>query len=152
MEIPTLEEVLQWSKDQIGVSIELKQVEEKYTHLEEKVLEVIKKTQTIDQVQVMSFNHKAVKKMKDLDSNVVTGIIVYGELYDPISVIKQVKADFFNAPWMFHSKEDIKALHQAGFLVCGGHNDNPEKWVEMQSWGINMAETNTPDVMKKLTR
>ncbi|WP_445487654.1 glycerophosphodiester phosphodiesterase [Niallia sp. 03133] len=152
LEIPTLEEVLQWSKGRMGVNIELKQDVEKYAHLEEKVLEVIRKTKTINQIQVMSFNHKAVKKMKDLDANVFAGIILFAEAYNPIHLVKEVNADFFNTTWMFHSKAVIDELHNEGYLVCGGHCDDPEKWAELQSLGIDMAETNIPDVMKKVEK
>ncbi|MCP1136201.1 glycerophosphodiester phosphodiesterase [Paenibacillus polysaccharolyticus] len=149
--IPTLEEVLLWANGKVGVNIELKQMGVNYELLERNVLETIKKTRMMDQVQAMSFNHKSVKKIKDMDERIFTGIILFGELYDPIAVAKQVRCDFFNTTWMFHSQDAIKELHQSGYLVCGGHNDIPEKWVEMQSWGIDMFETNTPDVMQKLT-
>lgn len=151
LEIPTLEEVLSWAKGRVGVSIELKQDLEKYAHLEERVLEIIRKTNTLNQIQVMSFNHRAVRKMKELDADVFTGIILFSELCDPVAVTKQSKADFFNTPWVFHSQDAINELHNAGFLVCGGMNDDPQKWEEMQSWGIDMAETNTPDVMVERT-
>ncbi|BBN99871.1 glycerophosphodiester phosphodiesterase [Sporolactobacillus terrae] len=146
-EIPTLQEALNWAKGSIGVSIELKQDIEKYPNLEERVLEVIDKTDTLNQIQVMSFNHRSVRRIKELEPKIFAGIILFSELCDPLAVVKQSKADFFNAPWLFQYREAIDALHQEGYLVCGGMNDDPEKWVSMQALGIDMAETNKPDVM-----
>ncbi|NGP45538.1 glycerophosphodiester phosphodiesterase [Bacillaceae bacterium SIJ1] len=150
--IPTLHEVLSWSKGRTGVSIEIKQIEERYDNLEQRILDVIYDTNTMDQVQAMSFNHNSIKKIKELDNRIFAGIILFAELYDPIRVAQQMKVDFYNTPWLFHTIEQIRQLHEAGFVVCGGHNDQPEKWVEMQEWGIDMAETNMPDVMKAQTK
>lgn len=152
LQIPTLEEVLLWAKGRTWVSIELKQTPHYYKGLEEAVVRVIEATETIDDVQVMSSDHHAVKKVKDLNGNLMTGMICHCKLYDPVGVAKEIKVDILNTAWPFLSKEIVERVHRGGIIVYGGLTNDPEKWLMMQEWGIDMVDTDKPDVLKRVTK
>ncbi|MYL40845.1 glycerophosphodiester phosphodiesterase [Virgibacillus salexigens] len=73
--IPTLEEVLRLAKNQVIVSIEMKNTK-LYDSVEEKVFEMIQKVGMIEQVYVISFDHKSLAKLRELSSEVKIGPLV----------------------------------------------------------------------------
>ncbi|WP_248930230.1 glycerophosphodiester phosphodiesterase [Paenibacillus hamazuiensis] len=152
LQIPTLEEVLLWAKGKIWVSIELKQTPWHYEGLEEKVVQVIETTGMVEQVQVMSSDHLAVKKTTDLNGELMASMIYHCKLLDPVKNAKEIGARILNASWHHLSKDVVDKAHQAGLLVCGGLNNDPDIWIMMQEWGVDMVDTDVPDVLKKVTR
>jgi glycerophosphoryl diester phosphodiesterase len=152
LQIPTLEEVLLWAKGRTWVSIELKQTPYRYEGLEEKVVRVIESTETINDVQVMSSDHHAVKKVKDLNKSLMTSMICPCKLYDTIRYAREIGADILNTSWHFLSPDIVEQLHQAGLLVCGSLINDPELWIMMQEWGVDMVDTDTPDILKRVTK
>ncbi|MCC2250620.1 glycerophosphodiester phosphodiesterase [Virgibacillus sp. AGTR] len=73
--IPTLEDVLRLAKNQIIVSIEMKNTK-LYDYLEKEVFEAIQKVDMIDQVYVISFDHKSLAKLRQLSSEIKIGPLV----------------------------------------------------------------------------
>ncbi|MGM0941833.1 MAG: glycerophosphodiester phosphodiesterase [Bacillota bacterium] len=73
--IPTLEDVLRLAKNQIIVSIEMKNTK-LYDSLEKEVFEAIQKVDMIDQVYVISFDHKSLAKLRQLSSEIKIGPLV----------------------------------------------------------------------------
>lgn len=97
--MPTLEETLLWAKGKIFIDIELK--EEGY---EEEFINAVKKVLTYDEFYVRSFNDNSLKKIKELDENIKTVLLLgvehprhgiftrLSELF-PLARIKRTKCD-----------------------------------------------------------
>lgn len=151
--IPALEDVLCWAYGKTGVSIELKQGPGSlyYPGLEEKVVDIIERTDMVQWVQVMSFDHAAVKKIKDSNPALMTSMIYHSKLFDPIQSAKEIGADIINTKWYFLDADIVRSAHDAGLLVCGSLCDSPEEWRFMQEWGVDMIDTNVPDLMQQHT-
>src|SRR5699024_12507670 len=67
--IPSLEETLDWAKNKIILSIELKHLQQKQSLLVHKVVNLIKDYQMEEQVQIISFNHPMLVQVRDLDKS-----------------------------------------------------------------------------------
>jgi glycerophosphoryl diester phosphodiesterase len=152
LQIPTLEEVLLWAKGKTWISIELKQTPYYYDGMEEKVVNQIEAAGMVDQVQVMSIDHHSVKKIKDLNGKLMTSMIYHCKLYDPVRNAKEIGADILNVSWPYLSPKIVEEAHQAGLLVCGSVTNDPDTWLMMQEWGVDMVDTDTPDVLRKVTK
>lgn len=147
--IPTLEEVLDWAKEKIWLSIELKQIEHFHEPLAQKVVQLIEHYKMEDQVQIMSFNHRALSEVRGVNKNIITNVISGCQIADPVSYLNNLEAQVYNVPWQFLSKPIIERLHLSGLYVCGSVNDNLSVWEQYQKWEIDVMDTNIPDVMVK---
>ncbi|MEM2306816.1 MAG: glycerophosphodiester phosphodiesterase family protein, partial [Candidatus Bathyarchaeia archaeon] len=75
--IPTLEEALDFLDRKVKILIELKEV-----GIEEKVLEAVKRRGLEDNVIIISFHEEALRKVRELNDKVETGLI-YVKHRDP---------------------------------------------------------------------
>ncbi|GEM_PF-68699 len=76
--IPTLEEVLQWSRDKIPLNIELKAQPEMAAlpgGLEEKCINLVKKYAMEGQVLFSSFNYESIRHIRNLNPGLNTGVL-----------------------------------------------------------------------------
>jgi glycerophosphoryl diester phosphodiesterase len=132
-EIPTVEEVLKWSRGKIRLDVELK--EEGY---EREVVELLSKYLQEDQFVITSFNDDSLRVIKERNPHIKTGLILGRDIpsyriltqlqeFFPIKRCKQAKADFL----MAHFK-----LLRVGFLERARRNHLP-----VFIWTVNDEET-----------
>ncbi|PYY25201.1 glycerophosphodiester phosphodiesterase [Paenibacillus illinoisensis] len=128
--IPTLEEVLRALKGKIGLNIELKQMGAYYPHLEEKVLEVIKEFNMLDQVVITSFDFDALERIRQLSSEVRIGLITFGCSKAILDWSVEMGATFLSMHYAFVTEHYIHRCQELG--------------IQLMAWTIN--ETS---IMKK---
>src|SRR5437868_4519466 len=74
--IPTLHEVLDWAKNRKAIlDIEIKNAPVYYDGIESKVVDALDSSGMTERSVVISFDHQAVKRVKELDARVVTGVL-----------------------------------------------------------------------------
>jgi glycerophosphoryl diester phosphodiesterase len=82
--IPFLDEVLEWGqKTNLSFNIEIKVGSRFYNNLEQQLLNCINNFNMHDRVIISSFDHYALKTIRQLDSSIKTGILYTASLYDP---------------------------------------------------------------------
>ncbi|MET3941557.1 glycerophosphoryl diester phosphodiesterase [Paenibacillus sp. PvP094] len=128
--IPTLEEVLRALKGNIGLNIELKQMGTYYPQLEEKVLEVIKEFNMLDQVVITSFDFDALERIRQLSSEVRIGLITFGCSKAILDWSVEMGATFLSMHYAFVTEQYIHRCQELG--------------IQLMAWTIN--ETS---IMKK---
>jgi glycerophosphoryl diester phosphodiesterase len=131
--IPTLEEALRLVKGKMFVSVELKQQGYLYPGLEETVLGVIKKVDMLDQVYVISFDHYAIAKMRELSDKIAIGLIVHGATPAVFPFMKEIKAYYLAVKTAFITNDYVQA--------CKENN------VQLIAWTVNSEEQ-----MRKMVR
>lgn len=94
--IPTLEEALLFAKGKMTVKVELKQLGNLYPGMEETVLEVLKKTDMLDQVFISSFNHYAIANMRKLSGEVELGLIQWGSTPTVFPFMEEIRARYLS--------------------------------------------------------
>lgn len=94
--IPTLQEALEFSKDKINVSVEMKQMGNLHEGLEKATLEVIEKTNMLGQVYVNSFDHYSVERLRKLSDEIELGVIQHGASPAIIPFMKEIKAKYLS--------------------------------------------------------
>lgn len=128
--IPTLEEVLRVLKGKIGLNIELKQMGTYYPQLEEKVLEVIREFNMLDQVVITSFDFDALERIRQLSSEVRIGLITFGCSKAILDWSVEMGATFLSMHYAFVTEHYIHRCQELG--------------IQLMAWTIN--ETS---IMKK---
>jgi glycerophosphoryl diester phosphodiesterase len=124
--VPTLRQVIELvktsGKTQIRLDLEMKfhpdhpgQPED----FEQRVLELLRQTDFIARVNIISFYHPCLTKIRALESKIRTGLLVGGRQApkDPVGLIRQYQADYYSPGFRLVTAEAVAALHKAGIPI-----------------------------------
>ncbi|MBI4840441.1 MAG: glycerophosphodiester phosphodiesterase [candidate division NC10 bacterium] len=124
--IPTLREVLELVKasgnTRIRLDLELKYAPDRPGQpedFEERVLELLRQIGFVERVNVISFHHPSLFKMKALEPKVRTGLLAGGQQapLDPVALVRQYQADYYS-PSVRHVTAGVVAIvHRAGVPI-----------------------------------
>ena len=145
--IPTLQEVLDLMRTtDMMVNIELKNSICFYPGMEEKVLKAVKEMKMEEQLIYSSFNHYSLLKMKQLDSQVQTGILFSDGWVNPAMYAKNLGINAVH-PAVYHLKypqfrEEVK---RAGLKMHVWTANKPEHIQLVKEAGAEAVITDYPD-------
>lgn len=150
--IPTLEQLLQFSKDKgIMLNLELKNTEIPYDGLEEHVINLVYKYNMQNKVILSSFNHYSMIKVKNIDSSIKTGLLYEADLYEPQEYCLKVGADCVHPQYFSVLKEDIvKKLKKNNLSINTYTVNNEDHMKRLISLNIDIIITNYPNILNKL--
>lgn len=144
--IPTLDEVIKYSKGKIKLNIELKP-NAKNKNLEESVVEIIQANGFENDCVITSFNYKSLTKVKKLNENLKTGYIlsaVYGKFYD------LEYADFYSMERSFVTPRVVTELHKRKKEIHVW-TINKETYIEqLVSMGVDNIITDDPVMARNI--
>lgn len=149
--IPILEEVLQFAKDKVNVNIEIKAHKEtKPGETEEKCLALVEKYGMKSRVLFSSFSNDSVRYLRDLDSEIVIGLLyarTWKRKIQPFDLVECMKTDTFHCSKGLVKKKWIQNLnvHQIPvFIYTVNKSSTMKKLIE---WGVTGIFTNRPDLL-----
>lgn len=145
--VPTLKEVLELCRDQIGVIIELKY----YGHdqrLEPRVIEVVESLEMSDQIMVMSLKPDRVAIVKELRPEWKCGVLMSVSLGD----IKNFQADFLAVNAGFVGRQFINRAHRAGKEVFVWTVNDALSMSAMMNKGVDGILTDRPELALQVRR
>ena len=152
--IPTLEEVLKLCRDKIAVNIEIKTeaVTEKIRDgIEEKCLKIVGQNSMQEHIVFSSFDPRAIKHLKEIDSTVITAVLFEKKHYGvklPAQILDSLAANAFNCSQDELSKKwltNIKANNIPVNIYTVNDKKNMRRFLKM---GVNGIFTNKPDILK----
>ena len=106
--IPLLKEVLELSKSKIKLNIEIKPNNDNEETMARKVLDLIKAYNMEEEVIITSMNYDVLQKVKDIDSNIKTGYIMYAIVGD----YEKLNVDLFSVEESFVTKRLVREAHR----------------------------------------
>jgi len=124
--IPTLREVIDLVKAKaarrIRLDLELKFYPDhpgKPKDFEERVLEILRETGFVERVNVISFHHPSLTKVKALEPRIRTGLLAGGRQapQDPVALVRRYQADYYSPSFHHITAEVVAALHQADIPI-----------------------------------
>jgi len=139
--IPTLEEVLGFVDKRVKILVELKE-----TGIEKEVLDLINEKGLLDNVIIISFHENALKKVRELNDEVVTGLI-YVRHKNPIQAALDLKAEYLLPLYRFTHSANIKKAHEKGLKVIVWTINKPEEVAEYQKKGVDGIASDKPDIL-----
>ncbi len=146
--IPSLEEVLELVKGRCYLNIELKTAGDMYPHMEEKVLEAIQSSGMTDQVWITSFDHTRVKRVKELNPQIQTGLIIEGLPLLLVDQLKEANANMVSMNHKFLYKDVVEQLNSAGYGLMAWTVNDAKRMEQISALDPNiMICTNHPDLM-----
>lgn len=143
--IPTLEEALDFLDRKVKILIELKEV-----GIEEKVLEAVKRRGLEDNVIIISFHKEALRKVRELNDKVETGLI-YVKHRDPIGAALSLKAQYLLPLYRFVHTAFVKRAHEKGLKIIAWTINTLEEAQECARKGVDGIASDKPDILRGLT-
>ena len=149
IEIPKLMDVLDFCKGKIKLDIELKA-----TGYERKLVRAVKSMYDYDEFMIKSFIDSVPAKIKRIDSNIKTGLLVgkanadiagrFNE-YFPGRRLKAAGVDFVAPHYQYATYEFVKRMKRRGFEVYVWTVNSPELIMKMVRRKVDGIITDKPD-------
>ncbi len=141
--VPTLTEVLELCRGQIGVLIELKYYGHDQ-HLEQRVIDLVEQAGMAESVMIMSLKPGGVAKVKALRPDWKCGLLLSANLGN----LQKLDADFVAVNSRLATRKLINQLHRAGKEVFVWTVDEPSFMSTLMSRGVDGLITNRPELTK----
>jgi glycerophosphoryl diester phosphodiesterase len=150
LRIPSLEDVLAWARDtDVLVDIEIKNAPLFYDGIERAVLDAVRSQRMLERCIVISFDHGAVARVRELDKHIVTGVLYVARPADAgVSLARAVGADVVLPHWSMLKPGDVDLIHHAGFAVAPWASSDASVLRTLIHMGVDAIATNHPDVLR----
>ena len=139
--IPTLEEAFDCLDSKVKIFVELKE-----TGTEEQVLEIVKKKRVNKNVVLVSFLEDALKKVRQLDPEVETGLI-YAKHSNPLKAALELKAQWLLSFYKFTHTANVQKAHENGLKVLVWTVNTPLEAANMAKKGVDGIASDKPDIL-----
>lgn len=150
--IPTLDEVLAWAHErETIVDIEIKNAPLYYPGIERKVVAAVTSAGMLEDVIVISFDHAAVRRVRELEPRIATGVLYGCRPTDAgIGLARAASADAVLPHWAYVTREDVAAAHAAGLSVAPWATSDPIILRQLIACGVDSIGTNHPDILRAI--
>lgn len=142
--IPGLTEVLELARGNVGVAIEIKNLPLPYEGIEQRVVKAVTEAGMIDDVVVISFDHRSVKRIREAEPRIMTGVLLASRPVDPLRVMADAGAEVFCPHWASIDPDTAEELHRAGKLIGVWTVDDPFALAWSRALPANAIYTNKP--------
>ncbi len=139
--IPTLDEALDFLDKKVKIVIELKE-----TGLEKKVLDLVHEKGLEKNVIIVSFREEALRKVRELDDEVDTGLI-YVRHRNPIKAALDLGAKYLLSLYRFTHTANVKKAHENGLKVIVWTINKQEEVLEYMKKGVDGIASDRPDIL-----
>ncbi|MBI4012719.1 MAG: glycerophosphodiester phosphodiesterase [Candidatus Rokubacteria bacterium] len=146
--IQTLSEVLERFRDRAGFGVELKGGSAIYPGIEERLLTLLQVYDVLDRTLVVSFDHHALRKCRDLDPDVRTGALVVGRLLAPAALAPRGVLHALCLHAELVTAGDVVAAREAGLDCYAWVVDDPAAARRFVEWGVAGIVSNRPDLLR----
>jgi|LGOV01.1.fsa_nt_gb glycerophosphoryl diester phosphodiesterase len=143
--IPTLEEVIEYSKGKINLNIEIK-TDKHNENLVSEVVRVIKENGIIDTCVVTSIDYEALEEVEKYESEIKTGYIMFIALGD----LNKLNIDFYSIEETVVSKKFINNAHRIGREVHVWTINTIESMGNVLKLGVDNIITDNVNELKQL--
>ena len=140
--IPTLKEALDFLDKKVKIVIELKEA-----GVEEKVLAAVRENRMQKNVVIVSFIEEALRKVRDLDKEVETGLI-YVKHKNPIKAALELKANYLLPLYRFTHTANVQKAHENGLKIIVWTINKPEEVAEYKKKGVDGIASDKPEILK----
>jgi glycerophosphoryl diester phosphodiesterase len=142
--VPSLEEVLELAKGKVGVAIEIKNLPLPYPGIEDALVATVRNAGMEGDVVVISFDHRSIKRIADLEPEILTGVLEASRPVDILRVMDDAEADVFCPHWASIEPETAAELRAAGKLIGVWTVDDAFALAWSKALPANAIYTNKP--------
>ena len=140
--IPTFEEAINFVNKRTKIIVEIKE-----ENIEKDIVGMIEKNDLFDYAYAISFYHKSVKMVKELNKKIKTGILLVSSPVDAAALAKQADSDALVINFNFVDKEVVNKAHKNNLKVFAWNIDTIKDLREMLKLNVDGMGSNKPDVL-----
>jgi glycerophosphoryl diester phosphodiesterase len=97
-----------------------------------------------------SFDHRSVKRVRELDQEVVGGVLVAGRPLMLAEMLSWADAQVYSPHWSFVDSETVAEVHSCGAVIGVWTVDDAEILERSRALGVDAIYTNRPAEMLPL--
>ena len=142
--IPTFEEALDCIEGKAKILIELKEQD-----TEKQVLSAVASKKLDKNVVIISFLEEALKKTRELNAEIETGLI-YAKHAHPEETALKLKAQYLIALYRFTHTTNVEKAHKNGLKIIVWTINTKEEAEEYAKKGVDGIATDKPDILSTL--
>ncbi|MBI3458311.1 MAG: glycerophosphodiester phosphodiesterase [Candidatus Rokubacteria bacterium] len=146
--IQTLSEVLERFRGRVAFGVELRKGSDFYPSIEERLLTLLQIYEVADRTLVVSFDHHALRKCRDLDPDVRTGALVVGRLLAPSALGPRGVFNAVCLPPDLTTPRDVAAARDAGLDCYVRVVNDPADARQFAEWGVAGIVSDRPDLLR----
>ena len=143
--VPTLDELLTWCRDHLPLSIEIKNGPVYHRGLPDRVIELLRKHGVVERASVISFDHLAVQRAKQLEPRLAAGVLFAARPVDAPALARAAGADILLPHWAFATPELVEPAHAAGLAVSVWTVNDETALRAALAAGVDAVATDYPD-------
>lgn len=144
--VPTLDEVIKYAKGKINLNIEIK-ASSYEPDLVSSVVKIIEDNNFEDNCVVTSFSYSVIKKVKQLNPSVKTGLIS-SMILGNYSISSS--ADCMSINYLYITKESVEEMHKNGIKVIAWTVNNKDTMKRMLDYGVDNIISDNPVVAREV--
>lgn len=152
--IPTLHEFLEVVKNMNVINIEMKPLEPcvDRAHAYKYIYESVKEYECLERVIVSSFDHVALKELKEAYPDIKTALLYTNKMTDKetLEFVKQYKADAIHPVHTVLTHDIAKACKDNNIMINAWTVDCENDVLKCIDMGVTGIITNVPDVVLKI--
>lgn len=145
--VPELDEVLELARGRVGLAIEIKSLPVRYPGLEERLVEAVRDHRMVDDCAVICFDHRVIRKVRDLEDGLVVGALVAGRPLMLPELLAYARAEVYSPHWSFVDEGVVEETHQCGAVVGVWTVDDLSTLDAMIDVGVDAVYSNRPGVI-----
>jgi glycerophosphoryl diester phosphodiesterase len=151
-QIPTLDEVLAWGRGRCVLDVEIKGGPWPYLGIEQKVVDLVRRHEMVDQVIIISFDHRRIAQVKALAPEIAAGTLFRCCPVDLVAVGLAAGANAILPPWFYVNAEIVERAHAAGLSVHPWETRDPHEIDRLIGLGVDSICSNQPDLVVQALR
>ena len=125
--IPTLEEAVEAYHDKVRLMVEIKYGSSFFKDIEQKIISVLENSDAIDDCEIISFDFDCIRRVRAIRSEVSTGIIFYGKIFDFARIAGEIGCSALHPSYDYITTEDMLRIRKNTKL-------------QVYSWTVNDLE------------
>ena len=145
--IPTLQEIIDVVRGKATLQIELKELD-----VTDQVVKGVMENKLSEDVVISSFWHQAVKRVKEINPRVKTGVLFTCSPIDVIQLARNAKAEAIHPNVNYVNASMVDEAHRQGLTVRAWNADDERQMTKILHMNVDALGSNRPDLLLKLLK
>lgn len=146
--VPTLAELVEAVPAPVVLFLEIKAGSYKYPGLEEQLAAFIQEHNLLGRIQISSFDHFALKRMRELLPELETAVLYAHRSVDPVGLARSCNARAIHPNWSTITRETVAEAHAAGLKVNVWTPNSQEAINACYDLGVDGIITDFPERLR----
>lgn len=148
LRMPTLREALELTRSNgRKVNVEIKDATGRACDgwIAERVVELVRELDMVDDVLISSFNHAYLRRVKKAESRIEIGALVESRPSGLVPLLRELEARSYHPGLKGLDADTVREVREAGFDVFVWTCNEEEDMDRLIAWGVNGIITDFPD-------